>query len=121
MSKYISIIFFIFFLFNFIWGGTASVASSEEPPLGSIIPIVQFTVIMLVLPDSARSLEDSGSVSQYTRISQSRQVFQLFFANHHKISQNFNILTFDLKTAQKVQNRNNCIKTRFIRRLFATR
>jgi hypothetical protein len=59
------------------------------------------------------SLEDSGSVSQYARISQSRQVFQLFFANSHKIPQNFNILTFDLKTAQKVQNRKNSIKNSF--------
>jgi hypothetical protein len=28
-----------------------------------------------------------------------RQVFQLSFANHHKIPQDFKILTFDLKTA----------------------
>jgi hypothetical protein len=31
-------------------------------------------------------------------------VFHLFFANYHKIPQNSYILTFDLKTAQKVQN-----------------
>jgi hypothetical protein len=37
-------------------------------------------------------------------------VFQLFFANNHKIPQNFKILTFDLKTAQKVLNRKNSIE-----------
>jgi hypothetical protein len=31
--------------------------------------------------------------------------FQSFFANHHKISQNFKILIFDLKTAEKGQNK----------------
>jgi hypothetical protein len=41
-----------------------------------------------VLPESSKVC----SVSQYARISQSRQVFQLFFANHHKIPQNFKIL-----------------------------
>jgi hypothetical protein len=70
---------------------------------------------MLVLPDSARPevskiLAASANMREYLK-----QVFQLFFANHHKIPQNFNILTFDLKTAQKVQNLNNCI----IRRLFS--
>jgi imidazoleglycerol phosphate dehydratase HisB len=65
----------------------------------------KITVIMLVLPESKVC-----SVSQYARISQNRQVFQLFFANHHKIPQNFKSLTFDLKTAQKVQNRKNLIK-----------
>jgi hypothetical protein len=31
-------------------------------------------------------------------------------ANHQKIPQNFKIITFDLKTAQKAQNRRNSIK-----------
>jgi hypothetical protein len=34
-------------------------------------------------------------------------------ANHQKIPQNFKIITFDLKTAQKVQNRRNSIKNKF--------
>jgi hypothetical protein len=33
--------------------------------------------------------------------------FQSFFANHHKIPQNFKMFSFDLKTAQKVQNVKN--------------
>jgi hypothetical protein len=35
--------------------------------------------------------------------------FQSFFANHHKIPQNFKILTFDFKTALKIQNIKNSI------------
>jgi hypothetical protein len=40
-------------------------------------------------------------------------LYKLLFANHHKIPQNFKILTFDLKTAQKLQNRKNSIKNSF--------
>jgi hypothetical protein len=57
-----------------------------------------------------QSLEDSGNVSQYTRISpKSTSVFD----NQHKIPQNVKILTFDLKMAQKVQNTKNSIKNSF--------
>jgi hypothetical protein len=46
-------------------------------------------------------------------------VFQQFFGSHHKIPQNFKILSFDLKMAQKVQNRKKSYKkNRYMRRLF---
>jgi hypothetical protein len=65
---------------------------------------------MLVLPNS--SLRSRGFWERQpirANIPKST-VFQLFFANHHKIPHNFKILTFDLKTAEKVQNRKKRIK-----------
>jgi hypothetical protein len=41
-------------------------------------------------------------------------MFQLLFlANYHKIAQILKILTFDLKTVQKVQNKKDRIKNSF--------
>jgi hypothetical protein len=67
---------------------------------------------MLVLSDSfcQNPLTSRGFWQRQpirANIPKSTNVFNCFFANHHKIPQNLKILTFDLKT---LQNRKNHIK-----------
>jgi hypothetical protein len=62
---------------------------------------------MLVLPDFCQNPQKSTGFWQRqplrANIPKSTSV-SIVFASHHKIPQNFKILTFDLKTTQKVQN-----------------